>query len=403
MKVDIRDPVILDSVLPASAAAYLDSSGWTQAHESGAAAVWTHPAEPDVHEVLLPLDPSASGYAQRVRELLSELEAIEGRSQLQIFQDLRSSDCDVIRFGPAGGVAAEHPTLGSSLSIRESGRDILSAVAHAVIEPQPWFLKRRPKEVSDYLASLELGFFDEPGWVCVMSRLDASLYAGVEDEFVPFPRNVSLRLRDALDQLARLLADKPPDDPATDWLSSSLAHGLSGNVCESISDLIRHEHSGISGVEVTLRLSSVRKFSGPAFSRWTFRRSLLHKLREVSERLKTFALRSDDSVLFLITEIRPTRRGATVRGIGLVDGEARTVSMSVDDELLKQADLAKSRNEAVRCQGRLRRKAATNGYEVLQPHEFEILRAEDPGVKTLRKKTVEAAQPTQYSLLRERS
>lgn len=403
MKVDIRDPVVLGSVLPASLTVYLSTSGWTQAHKSDSAGIWTYPAEPDVHEVLLPLDSSASGYAQRVRELLSELEATEGRSQLEILQDVRSSDCDVVRFGPATGYAAEHPTLGTSLSIRENVREILGVIAQAAIEPQPWFGKRRSKEVSDYLSSLELGFLEEPGWVCVMSRLDASLFAGVEDEFVPFPRNVSLRLRDALDQLGQLLAEKPPD-PATDWLSSSLAHGLSANVCESIADLIQPQHLGISAIQVTLRLSSVRKFGGPALSQWTFSSSVLHTLREISERLKTFALRSDDSVLFLITEIRPTRRGATVRGIGLIDGEARAVSMNVDDELLRQADLAKSRNEAVRCQGRLRRKPNTNGYEVLQPHEFEILRAEDdPGVEALRRKAPQASHRAQYPLLREGS
>jgi len=382
--------------------AYLSTSGWTQVHDSGSATVWTYPAEPDVHEVLLPLDPSASGYAQRVRELLSELEAIEGRSQLELIQDVRCSDCDIVRFRPVTGDAAEHPTLATSLSIRESGREILSAIAQATIEPQPWFGRRRSKEVSDYLASLELGVFEEPGWVCVMSRLDASLFAGVEDEFVPFPRHVSLRLRDALDQLRQLLAQGTPD-PTTDWLSSSLAHGLSANVCESIANLIQPQHLGISAFQVTLRLSSVRKFEGLAFSRWTFRNSVLQTLREISERLKTFALRSDDSVLFLITEIRPTRRGATVRGIGLIDGEARAVSMSADDELVKQAELAKSRNEAVRCQGRLRRRPSTKGYEILQPHEFEILRAEDdPGIEALRRKAPQASR-AQYPLLREGS
>jgi hypothetical protein len=351
---------------------------------------------------VVPLGREASGYAQRVRELLSELEAIEQRSQLQIFQDLRSSDCDVIRFGPAAGSALERPTLGSSLSIGENGRDILAAIAHAVVEPQPWFGGRRPKDVNEYLATLELGSFEEPGYVCVMSRLDTSLFAGEKDEFVPFARNVSLKLREALRQLDGLLADEPVD-PAADWLSSSLAHGLSANICESLYNLMHPNLWGLSAVEITLHLSPVRKFSGPGFSRWIFRSSTVHKFREISERLKTYALRSDDSVLFLITEIRTTRRGATVRGIGLVNGEARPVSMTVDDELLKQAMLAKSNNEAVRCLGRLRQKPTINGFEVLQPHEFEIIRAEDPSVEKLRRKAPQVSKGAQTSFLREQS
>jgi len=403
LKVDIRDSAVLASVLPPSIEAYLGSNAWTKVHENGSAAVWTHPAKPEVDELVLPLHPLASGYAQRVRELICGLEAVEGRSQLEILQDLRSSDCDIIRVGPAGGYAAEHPTLGSSLSIRENGREILSAVAHAVIEPQPWFVKRRPKEVTDYLASLELGFFEEPSWVCLLSKLDVSLFTGVQDEFVPFPRSVSLRLRDALDQLGHLLAERPPE-PATDWLSTSLNYGLSANVCESIANLIQPEHLGISGLEITLRLSAVRKFSGQGFSRWIFRRSNLHTLREISERLRNFAVRTDDSVLFLTTEVRRTRRGATVRGVGLIEGEARTLSMSVDDELVKVINLAKSRNEAVRCQGRLRRRVSTNAFEVLQPHDLEILRSEDPDVATLRRKAPQAGQVSdQYPLLRDGS
>jgi len=59
--------------------------------------------------------------------------------------------------------------------------------------------------------------------------------------------------------------------------------------------------------------------------------------------------------------------------------------MSVDDELIKIAQLAHDRNDAVQCSGRLRRRGARR-YEVLQPHDFQIVLAEDPTVKDLQHK-----------------
>ena len=386
MKLDIRDPLLLDSLSPTSVESYLRSGGWKPTHtDPGVAATWQFPMEHDIHEVRIPLDAESSGYAQRIRELLQELEAAERRSQLQVFMDIQSSNCDVVRVGSLARSDWEFPTLGNAITALEGTREILTSVASSVVEPQPWFSRRRPKEAVEYVASLEVGLFEDPAAIRVLSKLQTPLFRGHEDEFIPFPRRVGLMLREALSQLTELFEKADHSHSEVDLLSTCLTHGLSANVCEALCSLLQPQYGGSPAIEITLRLSPVRPFAGQALSKWLFRRSHLRALKGITEVLKALGTRLDDSLLFLITRIRATKRGGSVYGVALLEGDARPIHMNVDEELLRVANHAKSKNQAVKCHGRLRRRPDYR-YEVLQPHDFQIIHTEDSTVETLRRK-----------------
>ena len=107
-------------------------------------------------------------------------------------------------------------------------------------------------------------------------------------------------------------------------------------------------------------------------------------------------MRSDDAILFLISDIRKARQGATVRGIALVDDEAAPISIPIDDDLVPLLERALQRKEAVRCKGRLRPRPGSRGFEILRPNEFEVLHDDggDPGVRVLRKGIGRVERPT---------
>ena len=253
------------------------------------------------------------------------------------------------------------------------------------MEPQPWFSRRRPKEAVEYVASLEVGLFEDPAAIRVLSKLQTPLFRGHEDEFIPFPRRVGLMLREALSQLTELFEKADHSHSEVDLLSTCLTHGLSANVCEALCSLLQPQYGGSPAIEITLRLSPVRPFAGQALSKWLFRRSHLRALKGITEVLKALGTRLDDSLLFLITRIRATKRGGSVYGVALLEGDARPIHMNVDEELLRVANHAKSKNQAVKCHGRLRRRPDYR-YEVLQPHDFQIIHTEDSTVETLRRK-----------------
>jgi hypothetical protein len=147
LNLDIRDPALLVTVRPHNIEAYLQTAGWRMTfREPGVVSIWTLSGSPDDYEIRLPLDVEASGYAQRVKELLQELEAVEQRSQLRVFLDVQDWNCDAIRFGYRTRPDLDYPTLATSIDTLENAREILTSLACSVSDPQPWFGKRRPKE-----------------------------------------------------------------------------------------------------------------------------------------------------------------------------------------------------------------------------------------------------------------
>lgn len=405
MNLDIKDPSLLGGVHPRNLEAYLQSAGWQMTFtEPGVVSIWTLPGVPDDHEVRLPLNADAGGFAQRVKETLQELEAAEQRPQLRIFLDVQTWNCDAIRFGYGTLLDRDYPALGTSIDTLENAREILTALACSVIDPQPWFGKRRPKEATDYATSLEVSPFEEPLSVRILGRMEPSLFAGDVDDFVPLPRRVSLKLRDAFQYLTELV-NGPNGSADSDWLASSLQHGVSANVTESLVRLLQLPSAFGTTVEVSLRLAPVRSFGGQALSAWHFRRSQMQALVEIGERLKSFATGPDERVLFLVADVRVSRRGKIITGTALIAEEARRIEMAVDDELIRIAELAKSRNNAVQCFGRLRRRPDSGRYEVLQPHDLQIVHSEDdPTVEVLRRKMPPgSAGGSQMPLIRENS
>jgi len=403
LNLDIRDPALLGTVRPRNVEAYLRSAGWQKTFvDPGVVSIWTLRGIPDDHELRLPLDVDASGYAQRVKEILEELEAAEQRSQLRVFLDVQDWNCDAIRFGYRSHADLDYPTLANSIDTLQNAQEILTALACSVTDPQPWFGKRRPKEAIDYAASLEVSPFEEPLSVRILGRVEPSLFAGEEDDFVPLTRRVSLKLRDAFQHLATLVNGSARNTD-NDWLASSLQYGLSANVTESLASLLRLPSAFGPGVEVSLRLAALRSFSGQALSVWHFRRSHLQALVEIGERLKTFAAAPDEQLLFLVADVRISKRSRIITGTALIADEARRIEMTVDDELIRIAELAKSRNNAVKCFGRLRRRPDSGRYEVLQPHDFQIVHSEDATVEVLRRRMPMGKAPgsSQLPLIRE--
>jgi hypothetical protein len=403
VNLDIRDPCLLASVQPANFESYLRSGGWHLTFvEEGILSVWTLPGSPEDFEVHVPLDVDASGYAQRVREVLQELSIVEKRAQLRVFLDLQEWNSEAIRFGYAARPGLEYPTVGAAIEMFTQARELLTAVASSLIDPQPWYARRRPKEAIEYVSALEVSPWEEPLSIRILARLGTALFGTEEREFVPFARRVSARLQELLTYLSDLLTGADRAE-GSDWLDSCLQCGLSANVTESLCGLLQLSSSVGSNLEISLRLAASHSFSGEALSLWRFCRAQIPALKEIGEQLKSFTPGPDERVLFLVGNVRVGRRGRSVTGVALIGDEVRRVEMFVDDELSRIAELAKSRNSALECVGRLRRRPDSGRFELLQPHDVQIVHEDDASVAELRRKIPKSAVETQMPLIKEGS
>src|SRR5438270_11061662 len=80
------------------------------------------------------------------------------------------------------------------------------------------------------------------------------------------------------------------------------------------------------------------------------------------------------------------KRNRVIQGTALIGEDARRIELAVDDELIKAAELARSRNDAIECFGRLRRKSNTSRYDGLQQRDLQVVHASDATVEVLRPK-----------------
>jgi hypothetical protein len=75
-------------------------------------------------------------YADAMAESVEVLAAVEERSQLDVFYDLKGAGADVIRVRSANGLANEPLSLGQTATLLNDTYRMLAAGARAVERPQ---------------------------------------------------------------------------------------------------------------------------------------------------------------------------------------------------------------------------------------------------------------------------
>jgi hypothetical protein len=96
MKALVRDTETLQTLRPLELVQYLKANGWQQNRQIPDKASYWHGkgADGEELEILLPLRTNFADYTARMAELLHVLEVAEGRSQLEILQDLQTIDTE---------------------------------------------------------------------------------------------------------------------------------------------------------------------------------------------------------------------------------------------------------------------------------------------------------------------
>ncbi len=207
MIVSIRDKATLAAIRPARVAAYLQATNWKRvALESGRYSIWVNPSVREPIELLLPLDSKFDDFAERMAELLHDLQKQEERSQLDILRDIELSSCDVFRFrkDPRSGFLGTIQ-LEDGVRFVSYARDLLLLAASAEHDPErPGIAGRRSDDVTSFmsqalLGQTEISSFVVTAQVPIPARLNEELFP---DEIAsapePFERRAGVRLMNLL-------------------------------------------------------------------------------------------------------------------------------------------------------------------------------------------------------------
>ena len=237
MDVIIRDKNALTAVSPAALSAYARGAGWRKTEPyRGRSDVYVAERQPDV---IIPRSTDLGDYASTVLALIDVFAEVGGQSTLEVYRELLTADCDVVRVRVPGGDGGNLP-VATGVGLLSGARDMMFAAACAVDEKPP-FSRAATRTARDFLRDVRLG---EMGYGSfAISLLGPALsrssrvagFRGSEDG--PFARRVTRRLLEALG-VVRGAADEMARGHAAAF-RWTVGRGVSASLCRALGVMIR--------------------------------------------------------------------------------------------------------------------------------------------------------------------
>jgi hypothetical protein len=360
MRVRIQDRDALLAVTPAETTGYLRAGGWSLAHtDPGRVALYRQPApEPggEPFEVEVPLSAELRDYAQRIADLLYNLEIVERRSQLDILRDLQRATVDTIRIAVDAATTSADGRIGLDAGSRifADVRDLMLAAACAAIEPRAVYAARKPERAMAYLRQIRLGPTEAGSFVVTVESPVAPrlLAPNATDDAPPFERVVTATLAEAAEETRRAAADAAASGTMDPFIEG-IAKGVNANLCEAIAGLLACSDG--RRLSLQFQWSPARPAPAGVPGRVQFGADVVPMLQEVSRMLRERAPRAGFELVGPVRKLEspdPSVGGA-VSIAGMVDGGVRPVRVELSAEDYRVAALAHTERTLVRCEGEL--------------------------------------------------
>lgn len=339
MKVQIRDRDALASISTVSLRAYLNSRDWADAGTWGERPITVFAKEHAgrTWEILVPHRDAIGGYTENMAESVAVLSAVEERTELDVFYDLKGAGADVIRVRSTNGRAKEPLSLGQSAAMLTDTCKMLSASARAVERPQAAYRGKASANVENFLNRVQ----PLPGYqgytLTLHSPVPVEIGAPVpveirgqpdmgDEYYVPFARQATYKLAEALGHTETAIEEAVANDTLAPF-KSSVANGVSANLCASVSELAKK----CQGVAIDLDWADVRPSNIPD-SHFTFTVGWADVLSQASKSLGRNEPSHDEQIVGQIVELAREPHEFDGRATIVSVWDERTVRMNVTFE-----------------------------------------------------------------------
>jgi hypothetical protein len=161
MKATIVDPQALHLLRVSNITTYLLANGWRRIPTDDAInSTWELTESDDVvTDIVVPEVEGTSDYALRVSEILTTLESIEGRSQLEIELGIQLIHDDLLVFRTSdSSMTARFSPLEDAAQMLSSAADMVRAAATAVATDEDVVRRRKSPIVEDFMRRLQLRY-----------------------------------------------------------------------------------------------------------------------------------------------------------------------------------------------------------------------------------------------------
>src|SRR5260221_3956931 len=258
---------------PRLVSAYLSSKGWNTTEE-GSESRWSHPDYPD--HLVVPSDDTIPP------ELVQQLAILEQRPERRVLTELKHADADLLRILPMGA-GPDTLLLEQGNRLLRGTQRLLTAGARTVVEPMASLVGKKPREVTAYLRTLQLGIAEPDTYtLTVLSPLREVDQEGLA-------RQTLLRLAKPLHVLSRSVRPVLAD---ADLRRDLITGGLSAELCDALVLLMSPSARKSRGTDPAMCLSLEFVWSpllappAETVSSLTFEPDLAEELKDLAELLR---------------------------------------------------------------------------------------------------------------------
>lgn len=239
MTTRIQNQNDLSVVSPVALAAYARTQGWTKTDTFG--------SHSDVYignglpEILVPRTKNIGDYRLVVAQLVGIFASVADISEVALYDNLITTDRDVIRVRVEGDDNTVDINEGASLV--SGARDMLLAAACSLDNPRALYRAGANREAVEYLSQVRLGQTEPGSFVVtllppvIVPPLQRSSREGADDIDPPIARRMTKRLHDALH--ATKQASERTVSGDNDAFADAVSFGVSANLCDALVQMIK--------------------------------------------------------------------------------------------------------------------------------------------------------------------
>ncbi len=239
MTTRIQDQNDLSVVSPVALAAYARTQGWTKTDTFG--------SHSDVYignglpEILVPRTKNIGDYRLVVAQLVGIFASVADISEVALYDNLITTDRDVIRVRVEGDDNTVDINEGASLV--SGARDMLLAAACSLDNTRALYRAGANREAVEYLSQVRLGQTEPGSFVVtllppvIVPPLQRSSREGADDIDPPIARRMTKRLHDALH--ATQQASERTVSGDNDAFADAVSFGVSANLCDALVQMIK--------------------------------------------------------------------------------------------------------------------------------------------------------------------
>jgi hypothetical protein len=228
---------------PLDTAAYLRTRGWTQGETAGDRYSLWYKRSPknEEFEVLLPMALQAPDLALRVAELIDTLHIEEQRPWEDVWEDLSSPYCDIVRARLLASEDGQTLPLEDGAAAFQYVRDLLLAAGCSAWKPRAVFGPRQPDQALQFVRAIRLGQMRPGSYVLKiitpLAEADGRTSLFAADD-MPFPRRAMALLATGLQAVVEGVRASAVSGTIEELVNQTSA-GVSANLCDALAGLNR--------------------------------------------------------------------------------------------------------------------------------------------------------------------